>query len=90
MSKLFWIFLLLIKFCDWYTFFVFPGSCIDEMAVNYPCPFCSDDYDLAELCEHIDEEHALDANNGVISWIFRYLFEVEVHTFRDLEPVQGL
>jgi hypothetical protein len=46
------------------------GSCMefedsDEMAVNYPCPFCSDDYDLAELCDHIDEEHALDANNGI-------------------------
>ncbi|CAE6140912.1 unnamed protein product [Arabidopsis arenosa] len=49
------------------------GSCIefedvegdDEMAVDYPCPFCSDDYDLVELCHHIDEEHQLDANNGV-------------------------
>lgn len=39
----------------------------DEMAVDYPCPFCSDDYDLVELCHHIDEEHQLDANNGVIS-----------------------
>ncbi|AEE82138.1 Drought-responsive family protein [Arabidopsis thaliana] len=46
------------------------GSCIefeddDEMAVDYPCPFCSDDYDLVELCHHIDEEHQLDANNGI-------------------------
>ncbi|KAL1225176.1 DEHYDRATION-INDUCED 19-like protein 5 [Cardamine amara subsp. amara] len=38
---------------------------IDEMAVEYPCPFCSDDYDLVELCHHIDEEHQLDANNGI-------------------------
>jgi len=37
------------------------------MAVDYPCPFCSDDYDLVELCHHIDEEHQLDANNGVIA-----------------------
>ncbi|CAH2072015.1 unnamed protein product [Thlaspi arvense] len=51
------------------------GSCIEfedvegdyDMAVDYPCPFCSDDYDLVELCHHIDEEHQLDAaNNGVI------------------------
>ncbi|EOA21515.1 hypothetical protein CARUB_v10001912mg [Capsella rubella] len=49
------------------------GSCIefedveedDEMEVDYPCPFCSDDYDLVELCHHIDEEHQLDANNGI-------------------------
>lgn len=56
--------------------FFFLGSCIefedvegddDDMAVDYPCPFCSDDYDLVELCHHIDDEHQLDANNGVIS-----------------------
>ncbi|XP_010422620.1 PREDICTED: protein DEHYDRATION-INDUCED 19 homolog 5 isoform X2 [Camelina sativa] len=46
------------------------GSCIiefedDETAVEYPCPFCSDDYDLVELCHHVDEEHQLDANNGI-------------------------
>ncbi|CAN8248065.1 unnamed protein product [Cochlearia groenlandica] len=37
----------------------------EEMAVDYPCPFCSDGYDLVELCHHIDEEHQLHANNGV-------------------------
>lgn len=49
------------------------GSCIefedveedDEMEVDYQCPFYTDDYDLVELCHHIDEEHHLDANNGV-------------------------
>ncbi|CAF1702747.1 unnamed protein product [Brassica oleracea var. botrytis] len=48
------------------------GSCIefedveedDEMEVDYQCPFYTDDYDLVELCHHIDEEHHLDANNG--------------------------
>ncbi|CAN8311027.1 unnamed protein product [Cochlearia groenlandica] len=38
----------------------------DEIAVDYPCPFCSDDYDdLLELCHHIDEEHQLQANHGI-------------------------
>lgn len=39
----------------------------DDIAVEYPCPFCASDYDLVELCHHIDEEHQLDANNGVIA-----------------------
>ncbi|KAL0700564.1 hypothetical protein Bca4012_056686 [Brassica carinata] len=37
----------------------------DDVEVDYPCPFCSDDYDLVELCHHIDEEHHLEANHGV-------------------------
>ncbi|KAL0800637.1 hypothetical protein Bca101_055812 [Brassica carinata] len=36
----------------------------DDVEVDYPCPFCSDDYDLVELCHHIDEEHHLEANHG--------------------------
>lgn len=48
------------------------------MAVDYPCPFCSDDYDLVELCHHIDEEHQLDSNNGVIS-IHMYLIMEFLH-----------
>jgi len=37
----------------------------DDIAVEYPCPFCASDYDLVELCHHIDEEHRHEANNGV-------------------------
>ncbi|KFK42628.1 hypothetical protein AALP_AA1G019900 [Arabis alpina] len=37
----------------------------DDVTVEYPCPFCSDDYDLIELCHHIDEEHQLQATHGV-------------------------
>lgn len=36
----------------------------DDVEVDYPCPFCSDDYDLVELCHHIDEEHHLEATYG--------------------------
>lgn len=70
-------FVTFMGFCCVDKGFVFLGSCIefedvegdddddDDMVVDYPCPFCSDDYDLVELCHHIDEEHQLDANNGV-------------------------
>ncbi|CAH8336910.1 unnamed protein product [Eruca vesicaria subsp. sativa] len=37
----------------------------DAEVEDYPCPFCSDDYDLVELCHHIDEEHQLEATHGV-------------------------
>lgn len=37
----------------------------DDVAMEYPCPFCADDYDLIELCHHIDEEHQLEDTHGV-------------------------
>ncbi|OMO63920.1 Drought-responsive family protein [Corchorus capsularis] len=36
----------------------------DELKTEYPCPYCSEDYDLLGLCCHIDEEHHLEANYG--------------------------
>lgn len=37
---------------------------------EFPCPFCSEDFDIVGLCCHIDEEHPVEANTGVItSWI---------------------
>lgn len=29
------------------------------------CPFCAEDYDVVGLCCHIDEEHTIEAKNGV-------------------------
>ncbi|XWS46599.1 hypothetical protein CRYUN_Cryun14cG0082200 [Craigia yunnanensis] len=37
----------------------------DELKTEYPCPYCSEDFDLLGLCYHIDEEHHLEANYGV-------------------------
>ncbi|XP_021889225.1 protein DEHYDRATION-INDUCED 19 homolog 3-like [Carica papaya] len=33
--------------------------------VEYPCPFCPEDYDLVGLCCHIDEEHPHEDKSGV-------------------------
>ncbi|XP_030543203.1 protein DEHYDRATION-INDUCED 19 homolog 5 [Rhodamnia argentea] len=41
----------------------FDGEC--DLEAYYPCPYCSDDYDLLELCLHIDEEHPVEADSGV-------------------------
>ncbi|CAL5194498.1 unnamed protein product [Lathyrus oleraceus] len=37
----------------------------DGMRTFYPCPFCEDDFDLLELCFHIDLEHPIDATSGL-------------------------
>ncbi|XVF32832.1 hypothetical protein REPUB_Repub17cG0116600 [Reevesia pubescens] len=36
----------------------------DELKTEYPCPYCSEDFDLLGLCCHIDEEHHLEAGYG--------------------------
>ncbi|CAN8295877.1 unnamed protein product [Cochlearia groenlandica] len=37
----------------------------DDRSADYPCPFCSDDYELVELIHHISEEHDVEANHGI-------------------------
>ncbi|KAK8540967.1 hypothetical protein V6N13_061015 [Hibiscus sabdariffa] len=36
-----------------------------ELKTEYPCPYCSEDFDLLGLCCHIDDEHHLEAGYGV-------------------------
>ncbi|XP_031103658.1 protein DEHYDRATION-INDUCED 19 homolog 3-like isoform X1 [Ipomoea triloba] len=37
----------------------------DDVREEFPCPFCSEYYDIVGLCCHIDDEHPLEAKNGV-------------------------
>ncbi|KAK3198324.1 hypothetical protein Dsin_021739 [Dipteronia sinensis] len=37
----------------------------DDVREEFPCPFCSEYYDIVGLCCHIDDEHPAEANNGV-------------------------
>ncbi|XWS64474.1 hypothetical protein CRYUN_Cryun05aG0007000 [Craigia yunnanensis] len=37
----------------------------DDIREEFPCPFCSDDFDIVGLCCHIDDEHPVEAKNGV-------------------------
>eukprot|EP00262_Sarcandra_glabra_P006714 TRINITY_DN19208_c0_g1_i1.p1 TRINITY_DN19208_c0_g1~~TRINITY_DN19208_c0_g1_i1.p1 ORF type:complete len:224 (-),score=36.08 TRINITY_DN19208_c0_g1_i1:271-942(-) len=37
----------------------------DEIREEYPCPFCSEDFDIVGLCCHIDDEHPVEAKRGV-------------------------
>lgn len=36
-----------------------------DIEVDYPCPFCSEDFDIVGLCCHIEEEHYDEARKGV-------------------------
>ncbi|GKU86915.1 hypothetical protein SLEP1_g1383 [Rubroshorea leprosula] len=42
----------------------------DELRTEYPCPFCSEDFDLVEFCCHIDKEHPVEAESGVCLYVF--------------------
>lgn len=37
----------------------------DESRPEFLCPFCGEDFDIVGLCCHIDEEHAIEAKNGI-------------------------
>ncbi|MBA0561542.1 hypothetical protein Golob_018360, partial [Gossypium lobatum] len=36
----------------------------DDIREEFPCPFCSEYFDIVGLCCHIDDEHPVEANNG--------------------------
>ncbi|KAG9155606.1 hypothetical protein Leryth_017027 [Lithospermum erythrorhizon] len=37
----------------------------DDAREEYSCPFCSEFFDIVGLCCHIDDEHPVEAKNGV-------------------------
>uniref|UniRef100_A0A9I9E7G0 Di19 zinc-binding domain-containing protein n=1 Tax=Cucumis melo TaxID=3656 RepID=A0A9I9E7G0_CUCME len=37
----------------------------DDIREEFPCPFCSEYLDIVGLCCHIDEEHPIEARNGI-------------------------
>uniref|UniRef100_A0A7N0TMA7 Di19 zinc-binding domain-containing protein n=1 Tax=Kalanchoe fedtschenkoi TaxID=63787 RepID=A0A7N0TMA7_KALFE len=37
----------------------------DEIYAGFPCPYCNDDFDLVELCCHIQDAHFAHPKNGV-------------------------
>ncbi|KAJ0253055.1 Protein DEHYDRATION-INDUCED 19 7 [Hirschfeldia incana] len=37
----------------------------DNVKPEFICPFCADEFDILGLCCHIDEDHPVEAKNGV-------------------------
>lgn len=68
-----------VYFCNWKTkIFLFLNIFLidiynigdeydgdEEIRPEFMCPFCAEDYDVVGLCCHIDEEHTIEAKNGV-------------------------
>lgn len=42
----------------------------EEHRAEFPCPFCTEDFDIVGLCCHIDEEHPIESTNGVCVLFF--------------------
>ncbi|CAH2044511.1 unnamed protein product [Thlaspi arvense] len=67
----------------------------DDFREEYACPFCSDYFDIVSLCCHIDEDHPMEANNGVcpvcavkvssdmFSYIFNDHFTYAIHSLTE-------
>lgn len=43
----------------------------EDLKAEFLCPFCSEDFDIVGLCCHIDDEHPVEAKNGVIDLVSR-------------------
>lgn len=44
----------------------------EELRTAYPCPFCTEDFDLLELCCHIDLDHPVEAKSGVFFFVSHF------------------
>jgi len=46
----------------------------EDFRTAYPCPFCAEDFDLLELCCHIDLDHPTEAKSGVFYLSFTLIY----------------
>ncbi|KAL9318689.1 hypothetical protein ACSQ67_015206 [Phaseolus vulgaris] len=53
-----------LVFCDMFMGFD-ENDGDDDIREEFLCPFCSEYFDIVGLCCHIDEEHPMEAKNGV-------------------------
>ncbi|XP_028771120.1 protein DEHYDRATION-INDUCED 19 homolog 3 [Neltuma alba] len=51
----------------------------DELKTAYSCPFCGEDFDLLELCCHLEEDHPVEAKTEIcplcLTWVGTNLVE---------------
>ncbi|KHG02839.1 dehydration-induced 19 -like protein [Gossypium arboreum] len=50
----------------------------DDIREEFPSPFCSEHFDILSLCCHIDDEHPMEAKNGVCP-VCAMKVEVDMH-----------
>ncbi|KAG5516949.1 hypothetical protein RHGRI_037625 [Rhododendron griersonianum] len=37
----------------------------DEVRPDFPCPYCYEDFDIASLCSHLEDEHSFESKSAV-------------------------
>ncbi|WMV09860.1 hypothetical protein MTR67_003245 [Solanum verrucosum] len=58
----------------------------EETMPEFLCPFCAEDFDIVGLCCHIDDEHAVEAKNGVHDLIQELVSFVFLSYYSSCEP----
>ena len=44
----------------------------DEARPDFPCPYCYEDYDIASLCSHLEDEHSCESRVTVRGFAFLF------------------
>lgn len=42
----------------------------EEVRPDYPCPYCYEDFDIASLCSHLEDEHSCESRVTVRGLFF--------------------
>ncbi|XP_024025867.1 protein DEHYDRATION-INDUCED 19 homolog 3 isoform X2 [Morus notabilis] len=69
----------------------------EDLRLDFPCPFCSEDFDLVGLCCHLDEEHPSEAKSGICPVcatrvgmnMVGHITTQHVNFFKNLKPHKG-
>lgn len=48
----------------------------EDIREEFHCPFCSEYFDIVGLCCHIDDEHPVEAKNGVLLIFFIFITSI--------------
>lgn len=46
----------------------------DDVRPDFPCPYCYEDFDIASLCSHLEDEHSCESKVTVSFFSFSFSF----------------
>ncbi|KAJ9690505.1 hypothetical protein PVL29_012920 [Vitis rotundifolia] len=66
----------------------------DEARPDFPCPYCYEDYDIASLCSHLEDEHSCESrvtscqlpSSQALSLLGRDLLEAHLQVASSFDP----
>lgn len=54
----------------------------EEVRPDFPCPYCHEDFDIASLCSHLEEEHSSESRVTVSSFPLSKLCSCILYIYR--------